>query len=299
MEYWGVNYIPRSVFLFTIYHYSQGYKAVKEMFPQYNIWEKLDIFISYIEQLNLVMDMVNLSASSRTIYPLMVRFAKHGFIDCIEFCLSLFESDKRETKYLLNSEIYIFTLESNLKPNEKIKAMEKLKTLGFPVCHTSRIINKVNPETFIWLYENGAPVDSSTLKEAITTGLEDTIRFILDVVRVPLTEELMEHACYENNIFAVKMFIKRGCPCNYNSFLRAIENSNIDMITMLLHYIPCEATEELIEKSFEIGNLECLEYLISNGVRVGKGVLQMIKDEGSNNEACLQYLIKNYKLSLN
>ena len=134
MEFWGLEKIPHSVFLFTIYHHSQGYQRVKELLPHFKIWEKLDIFVSYIEQLNLIMDMVNLSASSRTVFPLMLRFAKHGFIDCIEFCLSLFSDDREETKYLLNSEIYIPLLQSNLSSGEKIKALEQLQKLKFPPC---------------------------------------------------------------------------------------------------------------------------------------------------------------------
>lgn len=134
MEYWGVNRIPHSVFLFTIYHYSQGYQAVKEMFPENKIWEKLDIFVEYIEELNLTLDMVNLSASSRVVYPLMLRLAKHGFVDCIEFCLSLFEDDVQETNYLLKSDIYKSVITSNLHIKDKIKAIEKLRELGFPPC---------------------------------------------------------------------------------------------------------------------------------------------------------------------
>lgn len=270
MEYWGVKRIPQTVFLFTIYHYSQGYQRVKELFPHFSIWKKLDIFVSYIEELNLIMDMVNLSASSRTVYPLMLRLAKHGFVDCIEFCLSLFKEDKRETEYLLNSEIYISVLDSKLNTTRKIKALKKLKDLGFN--------------------------DLSTLKEAITKDLD--IGFLLEL-GVQLDKEVMEHACYENKIRVVKMLIERGCPCDRNSFLRAIEHSNINMVRMLLSYIPCEANEELIEKAIEFGHLECLKYLHRNGVPWSKEVyeiLDIIRDNGNftgNHEACLMYLDEN------
>lgn len=132
MEFWEVKKIPHSVFLFTIYHYSQGYQNVKELFPHFNIWKKLDMFVYYIVELNLVMDMVNISASSRTIYPLMLRFAKQGFVDCIEFCLSLFQDDKREIDYLLDSSIYIEVKNSNLNTKEKSNALKRLEDLGFP-----------------------------------------------------------------------------------------------------------------------------------------------------------------------
>lgn len=133
IEFWGVEEIPHSVFLFTIYHNSQGYQNVKELISHSKIWKKLDIFVSYIEELNLIMDMVNITASSRTIFPLMIRLVKHGFIDCIEFCLSLFRDDKEETKYLLNSEIYNPLIKSNLSSKEKMKALKKLEKLGFPL----------------------------------------------------------------------------------------------------------------------------------------------------------------------
>ena len=133
MQFWEVKKIPQSVFLFTIYHYSQGYQHVKELFPHFDIWNKLDIFVNYIMELNLVMDMVNLSASSRTIYSLMLRLAKHGFVDCIEFCLSLFQDDKEQTGYLLNSSIYIAVKNSKkLNTKEKVKALKRLEELGFP-----------------------------------------------------------------------------------------------------------------------------------------------------------------------
>ena len=133
MQFWEVKKIPQSVFLFTIYHYSQGYQHVKELFPHFDIWNKLDIFVNYIMELNLVMDMVNLSASSRTIYSLMLRLAKHGFVDCIEFCLSLFQDDKEQTNYLLNSSIYIAVKNSKkLNTKEKVKALKRLEELGFP-----------------------------------------------------------------------------------------------------------------------------------------------------------------------
>ncbi|NDB85239.1 MAG: ankyrin repeat domain-containing protein, partial [Alphaproteobacteria bacterium] len=301
IEYWGVKRIPHTVFLFTIYHYSQGYKNVKELFPHFSIWKKLDIFVSYIEELNLVMDMVNLSASSRTVYPLMIRLAKHGFVDCIEFCLSLFRSDYREDKpetdYLLNSDIYISVLDSKLNTTRKIKAMEKLKDLGFPLCHTASIIN-TDPDCLAWLVNKGAQVDSSTLKEAITNDLENTIGFLLELGVQP-DKEVMEHACYENKIRIVRMLIERGCPCNRNSFLRAIEHSNLNMVRMLLSYIPCEANEELIEKAIEFGHLECLKYLHRNGVPWSKEVyhiLDIIRDNRNfteNHEACLMYLDEN------
>ena len=262
MEYWEVKRIPNSVFLFTIYHYSQGYQRVKEMFPNFSIWNKLDIFVSYIEELNLIMDMVNLSASSRTVYPLMLRLAKHGFVDCIEFCLSLFRSDykedKPETDYLLNSEIYIPIIKSNLNTKEKIKAMEKLQDLGFPPCHTAYIIDRnteSNPACLVWLVKNGAQVDSSTLKEAITSRLGNTIRFLLGI-GIQLNEEMMEHACSENKIKVVKMFMERDCPCDRNSFFRAIENSNLEMVKILLSYIPCEANEEVIRSEEHSSELQ-------------------------------------------
>ena len=133
MQFWDVKKIPESVLLFTIYHHSQGYQHVKELFPHFNIWVKLDMFVYYIQELNLVMDMVNISASSRTIYPLMLRFAKHGFVDCIEFCLFLFREDKREIDYLLNSSIYTEVKNSKLNMKEKSKALKRLEDLGFPV----------------------------------------------------------------------------------------------------------------------------------------------------------------------
>ena len=133
MQFWEVKKIPQSVFLFTIYHHSQGYQHVKELFPHFDIWNKLDLFVNYIMELNLVMDMVNLSASSRTIYSLMLRLAKHGFVDCIEFCLSLFQDDKEQTSYLLNSSIYIAVKNSKkLNTKEKVKALKRLEELGFP-----------------------------------------------------------------------------------------------------------------------------------------------------------------------
>lgn len=131
MEFWEVKKIPHSVFLFTIYHHSQGYQHVKELFPHFDIWNKLDLFVNYIMELNLVMDMVNLSASSRTIYPLMLRLAKHGFVDCIQFCLSLFQDDRNQTGYLLNSSIYITVKNSKLNTKEKVKALKRLEELGF------------------------------------------------------------------------------------------------------------------------------------------------------------------------
>ena len=140
MQFWEVKKIPQSVFLFTIYHHSQGYQHVKELFPHFDIWNKLDMFVNYIMELNLVMDMVNLSASSRTIYSLMLRLAKHGFVDCIEFCLSLFQDDKEQTSYLLNSsipygrtesDIYIAVKNSKLNMKEKVKALKRLEELGF------------------------------------------------------------------------------------------------------------------------------------------------------------------------
>ena len=232
----------------------------------------------------------------------MIRLAKHGFVDCIEFCLSLFRSDykedKPETDYLLNSEIYIPIIKSNLNTKEKIKAMEKLQDLGFPPCHTAYIIDRnteSNPACLVWLVKNGAQVDSSTLKEAITNGLENTIRFLLGI-GVPLTAEVMEHACSENKIKVVKMFMERDCPCDRNSFFRAIENSNLEMVKILLSYIPCEANEEVIEKTIEFGNVECLKYLHRNGVSWEKGaykLLDLIREEGhftKNHEACMMYL---------
>lgn len=132
MEFWDVKKIPQSVFLFTIYHYSQGYQHVKELFPNFNIWNKLDIFVYYIQELNLILDMVNLSASSRTVYPLMIRLAKHGFVDCIEFCLSLFRDDKEQTNYLLDSCIYNTVENSNLNTKDKKNALKRLEDLGFP-----------------------------------------------------------------------------------------------------------------------------------------------------------------------
>lgn len=301
IQFWGVSKIPYSVFLFTIYHHSQGYQHVKELLPYSNIWRKLDIFVSYIEELNLIMDMVNLSASSRTIFPLMIRLSKHGFIDCIEFCLSLFSDDKEEIKYLLNSEIYISLIKSKLTSKEKIKALKKLKKLGFPLCHTSSIIEEnteANPDCLLWLHKNGATLDSSTLKKVISTGpLKNTIRFLLNHVSVD--DDIMEHACHKNNIEAVKMFIERDCSCNKNSFFRAIENSNLLMIKILLDYIPCEAigsAEELIEKALGFGDFLCLKYLHQNGISWGKRAyefLELIRENGNfteNHEACLRYL---------
>ena len=235
MEFWGVNRIPHSIFLFTIYHHSQGYQHVKELFPHFNIWEKLDVFIYYIQELTLTMDMVNLSASSRIIYPLMVRLAKHGFIDCIEFCLSLFRDDKRETDYLLNSNIYIHVVNSKLNKKQKIKALQRLKDLGFPLCNTAEILDS---DCFRWFYKNGAELD---LEKAITNGVNN--------------KEIFELACYENKIEIVNILIERNCPCDSNSFLRAIENSNLDMLKMLISYIPCEVNEEVINKAIEVENL--------------------------------------------
>ena len=186
--------------------------------------------------------------------------------------------------------------------------MKELKKLRFPLCHTSNIIEvntEANPTCLLWFHKNGATIDSSTLKQVITTGpLENTILFILGL-GVPLNAEIMEHACRKKNIKAVQIFIERDCPCDKNSFLRAIENSSILMLKLLLEYMPCEATqasEELIKKAIELGDFLCLKYLHKNGLSWGKTLyefIELIREDEENltdeREACLRYIENNDK----
>jgi hypothetical protein len=109
----------------------------------------------------------------------------------------------------------------------------------------------------------------------------------------------MEYACYQDNERAVEFFINLACPCDHNSFLRAVENHNLEIVRRLQDY-GCPWDVEVIVKAVDFGNLEFLEYLHRNGCpwnRDAFDILELRREVPRlftrDHELCYQYLIEN------
>ncbi len=279
--FWSIDEIPRSVFEYVFV--GNTYEDMKNMFlNNEDLWEKLGI-LSGVERLN-----------SWFVFPMMQQFASRGYTDCIEFCLSLFY-DQEEMDILLSPDVYSKVIQSGLDVYRKIQVMTELKNMGFRILHTSCVPfdTEDNLGCFIWLHQNGSPIDTNTLSAIIENVSSDDYLLYTLKSGVKLSVDTMTEACEFNNLQAVKLLIQFKCPCNEKALAKSIKEDNIDIMGLLCDY-GSPMTVRHMYKAGKYGNLRALKFLFQRGCPWDGTVMRVIENQDTPEHIeCLQYVIDN------
>jgi hypothetical protein len=280
--FWSIDEIPRSVFEYVFV--GNNYEDTKNMFPiNEDLWEKLSI-LSGVEKLN-----------SWFVFPMIQKFASRGYTDCIEFCLSLFH-DEEEIDILLSPDIYFEVIQSELDVYRKIQTMTELKNMGFRILHTSNVpfdTEENHMGCFIWLHQNGSPIDTNTLSAIIeNVSSEDYLLYTLNS-GVKLCADIMTEVCEFNNLQAVKLLIQFKCPCNEKALTKSIKEDNIDIMRLLCDY-GSPMTIRHMYKAGKHGKVRALKFLVQQGCPRDQTVMRVVENQDTPEHIeCLQYLIDN------
>ena len=284
--FWCVDKIPYSVFEFAIKSKilddNQSYSKVKNIFSNYYVFDKLDIFVNFINDLvnqmkyrknkgqyhRINLDIFYLSqintfikivetfcdtmdisclADFKIIHLLIEELAIKGHTDCIHFCLSLFEEKKK--KMLLDYHLFTQKVvnDSKLDLNKKIEVLDELKNLGFSLPHTSSVqfYTEENIQAFIWLHKNGSKIDIDTLRMIVSE------KFYKPEISVQL-----------HNLF--KYCIDSGVEISENEGIRLLKEAcklnDIESVKILIRICPCDVLTFricLVRQHIEIMELLC------------------------------------------
>lgn len=292
--FWCVDKVPYSVFEFAIkskiLDNNQCYNKVKKIFSNYYVFDKLDIFVNFINDLVNQMkyrktlrgiftygpqidifftaqtfikivekfcDTMDMSclADLKIIHRLVEELAVQGHTDGVHFCLSLFKEEE-EKKMLLNYNLFTQKVvnDSKLDINKKIEVLEELKNLGFSLPHTSSV----------QFYRAKSPVYTEDNIQAFIWLHKNGSIIDIETLRMIISEKKYnpEISVQLHNLF--KYCLNSGVEISESEGIQLLKSASklndIESVKILIQIYPCDVLTFricLVRQHVEIMELIC------------------------------------------